>query len=177
MTRQTPKPKTPGEHPTSTSLRFASPRQDIQNSMWTSVVKYFCAFIRLRWISVFAQLRRDKPARQGVEGDGGTSNTQHRIQPELRSCRSAPVLGRSNCLLSSHRTFPNRPPIPLGCGRDGRTSPTQKFNFGVQFKNVFFRSSRGNEAQISLETIIRSEPPHQSSHQVLRPGRRRLLLL
>src|ERR1039458_5139567 len=29
-----------------------------------------------------------------------------------------------------------------------------------QFKNVFFRSSRGNEAHISLETIIRSEPPH-----------------
>jgi hypothetical protein len=28
------------------------------------------------------------------------------------------------------------------------------------FKNVFFRSSRGNEAHISLETIIRSEPPH-----------------
>src|ERR1039458_3653698 len=45
------------------------------------------------------------------------------------------------------------------------------------FKNVFSRSSRGNEAQISLKTIIHSEPPHQSSHQVLRPGRRRLLLL
>jgi hypothetical protein len=38
------------------------------------------------------------------------------------------------------------------------------------FKNVFSRSSRGDEAQISLETIIRSEPPHQSSHRVLRPA-------
>ena len=27
-------------------------------------------------------------------------------------------------------------------------------------KNAFFRSSRGNEAQISLETIIRLEPPY-----------------
>jgi hypothetical protein len=31
---------------------------------------------------------------------------------------------------------------------------------GSPFKNAFSRSSRGNEAQISLETIIRSEPPH-----------------
>jgi hypothetical protein len=28
--------------------------------------------------------------------------------------------------------FTNRPPTPLGCGRDGRTPPTQKFNFGVR---------------------------------------------
>jgi hypothetical protein len=44
-------------------------------------------------------------------------------------------------------------------------------------KKAFFRSSRGHEAQISLETIIRLAPSHQSSHQVLRPGRHRLLLL
>src|ERR1017187_4280159 len=31
---------------------------------------------------------------------------------------------------------------------------------GSPFKNAFSRSSRGNEAQISLETIIRLEPPH-----------------
>ena len=40
--------------------------------------------------------------------------------------------GRSNWLHSSHRTFPNRPPTSLGCGRDDRTPPTQKFNFGVR---------------------------------------------
>ena len=28
------------------------------------------------------------------------------------------------------------------------------------FKNVFFRSSRGNEAQISLERNTQLEPPH-----------------
>jgi hypothetical protein len=32
--------------------------------------------------------------------------------------------------------------------------------FNSPSKNAFFRSSRGNEAQISLETIIRLEPPH-----------------
>jgi len=31
---------------------------------------------------------------------------------------------------------------------------------GSPFKNVFFRSNRSNEAQISLETIIRLELPH-----------------
>src|ERR1017187_6101463 len=31
--------------------------------------------------------------------------------------RSAPVLGRSNWLPSSHGTFSNRPPTPLCCGR------------------------------------------------------------
>jgi hypothetical protein len=41
---------------------------------------------------------------------------------------------------------------------------------GSPFKNAFSRSSRGNEAQISLEMIIRLEPPHQSSHRVLRPA-------
>ena len=33
---------------------------------------------------------------------------------------------------SSHGTFPNRLPTLPGCGRDGRTPPTQKFHFGVR---------------------------------------------
>ena len=32
-------------------------------------------------------------------------------------------------------------------------------NVNGPLKNAFFHSSRGNEAQISLETIIRLEPP------------------
>jgi hypothetical protein len=47
-------------------------------------------------------------------------------------CRSAPVLGRSNWLPSSHGTFSNRLPTRLCCGRDGRTPTTQKFNFRVR---------------------------------------------
>jgi hypothetical protein len=49
----------------------------------------------------------------------------------MMPCRSAPVPGRSNWLHSSHGTFTQRSPTPPGCGRDGRTPPTQKFNFGV----------------------------------------------
>ena len=43
---------------------------------------------------------------------------------------SAPVLGRSNWLHSSHGKFRNPLPTPPGCGRDGCTPPTLKFNFG-----------------------------------------------
>ena len=67
-----------------------------------------------------------------------------------KTCRSAPVPGRSNLLHLSCGKFPNCPPIPPGCGRDsdklrfrehatksvsragGRTPPTQKFDFGIR---------------------------------------------
>jgi hypothetical protein len=58
-----------------------------------------------------------------------------------RPCQSAPVLGRSNWLHSSHRTFPSRPPTPLCCGRDGRTQLTQKFNFGVRVNRFTTRET------------------------------------
>ncbi|MGD0087485.1 MAG: hypothetical protein ABSC24_10190, partial [Verrucomicrobiota bacterium] len=46
--------------------------------------------------------------------------------------RSAPVLGRSDRLLLSHRIVSNCSLIPRGCGRDGSTPPSQKFNFGFR---------------------------------------------
>ena len=56
-----------------------------------------------------------------------------------KTCRSAPVPGRSNLLHLSRGKFPNCPPIPPGCDRDsdksragGCTPPTQKFNFEVR---------------------------------------------
>src|SRR5208283_4562605 len=42
---------------------------------------------------------------------------------------------------SSHGTFPNRPPTPPGCGRDGRTPVTQKVNFGVRVNRFATRET------------------------------------
>jgi hypothetical protein len=64
-----------------------------------------------------------------------------------RPCRSAPVLGRSNWLHSSHGTFPDCLPIPLCCGRDGRTPLTQKFNFGVPVESINADSTGQNAFQ------------------------------
>jgi hypothetical protein len=54
--------------------------------------------------------------------------------------------------------------ISSSCGNGQKTSgesvSTRLPPRSSPFKNVFSRSSRGNEAQISLETIIHSEPPH-----------------
>ena len=54
------------------------------------------------------------------------------VAGRTRPPRSAPVPGRSNWLHSNHGTFSNRPPAPHCCGRDGRTPPMQKFNFGIR---------------------------------------------
>ena len=51
-----------------------------------------------------------------------------------------PSPGAATWVFSNNGTLPNRPPIPPGCGRDGRTPPTQKFNFGVRVKT----GSRGS---------------------------------
>jgi hypothetical protein len=52
---------------------------------------------------------------------------------------------------SSHGTFPNRPPTLLGCGRDGRTPPTQKFNFGVRVNKICHQL--GNELNYTIPKI------------------------
>jgi hypothetical protein len=74
------------------------------------------------------------------------------VAGRTRPGRSAPILGRGHWRHSSRGTFPNRPPIPLGCGRDGRTPPTQKFNFGVRVENICHRL--GNELNYTIPKIM-----------------------
>jgi hypothetical protein len=78
-----------------------------------------------------------------------------------RTCRSAPVLGRSNLFHSSHGTFSNRLPDAHCCGRDDRTPLTQKFFCGVRVKNPSHpHGSRGNEAQTGFRFPASLEPPY-----------------
>src|ERR1035437_774252 len=75
MTRQTPKPKTPGEHPTS-NIQCGRP--------WLNIFAPSSVFVGFPSSHSFdVTSRRDKELR--VEGDGGTSNTQHRIQTNQKS--------------------------------------------------------------------------------------------
>jgi hypothetical protein len=69
-----------------------------------------------------------------------------------------PSSGAATGFIQVTEHFPSARPIPPGCGRDGRTPPTQKFNFGVQVE-----SGRGLPQS---KTLSRQTDGQEFSHEL-----------